>query len=231
MSVNIQQPLLEGYLSGTNEGNLFVATSEGIVMASIDARGGNDVVIGKASGIDGIGISGGAINGGSGNDKITSTANSKGISDSKINGNSGADRITGRGSGSGSTGIYNSTINGSEGNDIITGMGAAHGISNSAINGGEGNDIIEANEIFYSAIKGNSGNDTFKLKRGIGTVNGGADEDRLILEGLKSDYAFTLIEEGNLSGNITSSTTNLNVSEVELFQFADNTLAFEELFV
>jgi len=233
MSVNIQQSLLQSSLLGTDEGDTVVVTPGSIVMASIDTLGGDDKISAEATGSDSIGISCSAIKSGSGNDMITGTGESDGISYSAINGGSDNDIITGKGSGIDSTGISNSAINGGDGDDIITGIGKSYGISNSAIDGGSGNDeIIATGGIFNSSIKGSSGNDTFNIERGIGSIIGGEDKDLLILEGLKSDYAFMGIDPENLNVYIMQpdTSTYLNVSEVERFQFADNTFAYNDLF-
>ena len=141
-----------------------------------------------------------------GDDEITGNSAGDAIDDSTIDGGSGDDVITGNATLSGAEiAISNSNIDGGSGDDVITGIGENVGISNSTIHGGSGNDI-------------------FDLQSGTGTVMGGRDEDLLILEGLKSDYTFTPIEELDLGVNITraSTSTDLAVSEVELFQFKDD---------
>jgi len=47
MSVNIEEPGLTGNLLGTDDDDTFVATSEGIVDAFIDALGGDDEITGN----------------------------------------------------------------------------------------------------------------------------------------------------------------------------------------
>jgi Ca2+-binding RTX toxin-like protein len=196
------------------------------------------------------GIAASTIEGGSGDDKITGFANrigggfSYGITGSNIKGGSGNDEITGNGgSGEFDNGIFTSTIEGGDGDDLITGNGADDGIESSTIDGGSGNDVITCNAsgiggtgISNSTIDGGSGDDTFDLQSGTGTVMGGGDEDLLILEGLKSDYTFTQIAGVTLGVNMTrdSTSTDLTVSELELFQFAsapETTFAYADLFV
>ncbi len=94
-----------------------------------------------------------------------------GIGTSIVFGNAGDDTIIGNATGANSVGIDDSLIRGGAGNDIIIAEGTA-GITGTIIDGDEGDDII-------------------RVKNGVGIVNGGDGNDRLILEGVFADYVFT----------------------------------------
>lgn len=82
-------------------------------------------------------------------------------------------------------------------------------------------------------IDGGSGRDVFDLAGGTGVIHGGDDIDLLILEMTSADYDF--IRNGtadDMHGNIArASMTDIDVTNVELFQFNDGRFHFEELFV
>ncbi len=112
-------PILTGPLEGSTDPDLFIAQTEGIVDANIDAKtdddriigrntsaggagifrsnidagGDDDLVIGLATGADGVGIVGGLIELGSGNDTLIARGAEAGVQDVDIDGGGGDDRF------------------------------------------------------------------------------------------------------------------------------------------
>jgi len=109
-----------------------------------------------------------------------------------------------------SDGIQNSTVNLGEGDDHVTARGTSLGVR----------DVL---------IFGEKGDDVFDLQDGTGTIDGGDDDDLLILAGNSSDFLFE--ELTSTSGNITGGLNELAVNDIEEFQFDDGTFAFDALFV
>lgn len=82
-------------------------------------------------------------------------------------------------------------------------------------------------------INAGRGADTFDLQSGTGVVIGGKGKDLLVLEGNKTDYTFTELTS-TLGVTIQNNNTDLNVSEVESFAFAEDSgtvFDYSDLFI
>ena len=176
MAVNLKEIQLTGELNGTDEADTFVATSGGIVDASIDGLAESDLIEGigvnnitEADGLlRGVGIARTTIKGREGVDIVfggtafpVDPVSPVGILDSIIDLGDGDDDLTGTAANSiqpvDAIGIAGSTINGEEGNDNITGIST---FSNQTV------------AIFQSTINGGTGDDNI-----IGTTDGGAKNE------------------------------------------------------
>lgn len=198
---------------------------------SINTGAGNDEVVGivTVSGgpnstlQDNDGIDGATINTGSGNDRIEGTSNlsgtglaaafGDGINSATIHTGMGDDEVFGTGAdiaiGSTSSGIVKGSINLGKGDDLVVARGGTQGVRDVDIFGGDNDDI-------------------FDLHSGTGFVDGGNDDDLLILSGNSEDFAF-LFGEG--TDRILGGNTDLNVVNIEQFQFDDGTFGFDDLFL
>lgn len=198
---------------------------------TIDTGGGHDVVIGNVTASGGLnstlrdndGIDGATIDTGSGNDRVEGTSDlsgiglaaafGDGINSSMINTGAGDDEVIGTGAdiaiGFTSSGIVKGSIDLGDGDDLVVARGATQGVREVDIFGGDDDDI-------------------FDLHSGTGFVDGGNDEDLLILSGDSEDFDF-LFGEG--SDKILGGITDLNVSNIEQFQFDDGTFAYADLFL
>ena len=130
---------LTGPLAGTNDDDIFFARTGGIVNADITAEGGNDLIIGRNTNDNGIGINQTQIDAGGGDDEIIAL----GI---------GADGI----------GIVGGTIQLGAGDDVITARGNNVGILDTAIDGGGGDDTFNI-EGGTGVIRGGAGDDRLSL--------------------------------------------------------------------
>lgn len=121
-----------------------------------------------------------------------------------INAKGGDDSISGGGG--------NDKINGGEGNDVLKG-----GSGDDKLNGGAGNDIL----------RGGAGDDTMVAKAGDDDVDGGVGDDTVVLTGTRD--AAQIIQTGEHSYEITTTSGTTKVSNVELFKFEDGTVSEEDL--
>ena len=81
-------------------------------------------------------------------------------------------------------------------------------------------------------IQGGLGDDVFDLHSGTGLVDGGDDEDLLILSQDSDDYNFE--KTGASTGTITDAgggVTDLDVANIEEFKFDNGTFSFDDLFM
>lgn len=198
---------------------------------TIDTGGGHDVVIGNVTASGGLnstlkdndGIDGATIDTGSGNDRVEGTSKlsgtglaaafGDGINSSVINTGDGDDEVFGTGAdiaiGFTSSGIVKGSIDLGSGDDLVVARGGTQGVREVDIFGGDDDDI-------------------FDLHSGTGFVDGGNDVDLLILSGDSENFAF-LFEEG--SERILGGNTDLNIANIEQFQFDDGTFGFDDLFL
>lgn len=218
-----------------------------------------DVTVGAESQATGVsGINEGAITTGNGDDeinavaKVTAGANSfandvHAIHDTMVEMGDGRDTIeatsiveidaSSRGFGNG---IYFSEILTGEGADKVIATGAdvaigdmSAGIRESLVDLGAGNDLLVARGasagVLESHIFGGEGDDVFDIGSGTGSVDGGADDDLLILSGESDLYDFAPTTSPGL-GLITGQDVSISVENVEQFQFDDGTFDFGDLF-
>ena len=214
-----------------------IADSNGIAGASITAGNDDDIIAGLSfaeggSGTDvtaSAGISGTSIDAGDGANIILGLAEI-----------SGSDLIEAHGSGIRCGGFGN--IETGDGEDQVIGIGASqalggesYGIAGYNVYLGNDDDFVFARGatagVFDVGMDGGSGDDIFDLHSGTtgsgGEIDGGDDDDLLILSGLKGDFAFS---GGGDFVNITGDGTDLDVRNVEMFQFDDGTFEFDDLF-
>ncbi len=140
---------------------------------------------------------------------------------------------------SGGSGIIYSDIDTGAGGDTVRGTaltaigeGQSYGIAFSTIHLGKGDDEIVARGategVHMVEFFGEKGDDVFDLQSGTGTVDGGKNDDLLILEGNSGDFVYT--NNGGGTGNISGGGTNLDVADIEEFQFDNGTFDFGDLF-
>ena len=195
----------------------------------IDGGAGNDTIDGGEGDdiIDG-GTGDDIISGSEGNDTIDGAAGNDtidgGTGNDTIDGGSGNDIIDG-GAGDdiidGGTG--NDTIDGGAGNDIIDG-----GAGNDTISGGTGDDIISGSD-GNDVIDAGAGNDIIDAGAGNNIIDGSDGTDTVGLAGNRGDYA--IVDNGNSSFTLTNNDSgDVNtISNVENFEFADQTITSIEL--
>jgi hypothetical protein len=108
-------------------------------------------------------------------------------------------------------------LNGTEGADVILGLGG-----NDELYGLGGGDTLD----------GGTGDDLLSPGAGEDTVDGGAGTDTLLLSGDWADYAFEWIDATTV--RVTDTRVDGDgvdlVTDVESFQFADQTCSFADLF-
>lgn len=131
---------------------------------------------------------------GNGNDVLTGTSGAN-----NLDGGGGNDSITGGGG--------NDTIIGGLGNDTLLG-----GTGIDSIVGGDGDDSIDGGFTFSDTLLGGAGNDTIDIK-GVGLVDGGADDDTFVAVDGNS------IGSGTLTGGAGNDT--LDLSDEDIFFTAD----------
>ena len=177
-----------------------------------------------------------------------------------LNGTAGADVIVGRGGadvlhgGSGDDALYidNATkiVDGGTGFDTVYVNETANqsglnfkmaGTNVEWVSGGMGNDTIDTRgltvdpNILYG-VDGFAGNDTvFKGEAGI-AFHGGAGTDTLVFSGNMADYTYAAFPGGPNAGDDSTITNKLTgtldvISSVEIFKFADVTVAYHDLFI
>lgn len=203
----------------------------GIANSYIETGKSSDTIIGYAtvemqdggfgSGING--ISNATINTGKSRDIIEGTM-----------------EVTGSPDAAGGHGIFESDIETGDGRDTVRGTainpfaeGGSFGIADTTISLGKGDDEIIARGategVRMVEFFGNKGDDVFDLQSGTGFVHGGQHDDLLILEGNSGDFTFT--DNGGGTGNISDlNGTNLDVADIEEFQFDNGTFDFGDLF-
>jgi len=193
------------------------------LIGSIDTGDGNDNVLGTvaiqtgadSSAVQNYGIIEGVITTGAGRDRVEGIAIVEG--DDPF----AEDNV----------GISASNIDTGDNNDTVIGTGGSVGIEDSQIFLGSGDDKVVARGngggIDNTDIFGQDGDDIFDLQRGDGLVDGGADDDLLILAGNKEDFDFVAGGPGGVT--IIRGLDELEVVNVERFQFDDGTCDFDEL--
>jgi hypothetical protein len=185
----------------------------------IKGRNGNDVLVGK-QGND-------TLLGGRGADVLKG-----GAGDDILKGGSGSDRLFG--------GSGNDNLRGGRGADVLkggTGDDVLKGGSGSdRLLGGKGNDQLFGGHgwDFLNGGKGNdqlfggAGNDVLTDNKGINRIDGGSGEDTLKFHGALGDYDVNYSNNEFVITHKQSGATN-TVSNVESFQFSDDTLSADSL--
>ena len=225
----------ERTFEGTDLSDFYRAESGGIISSTFDTKGGRDFIIGRVSAGSNViaAIDDTQIDTGDDNDFIA--ADSEGanfaINLSEINTGDGNDIIRAVNTNDRQIGIRGTTINAGSGDDEITVESDNLAIQDAIVNGEVIQDTI---------LNGEAGNDTFELRsvvnqgenNGRGTINGGEDEDLLILGSSDFRYSYELGSSTELTGTISNSggTTILQVAGVENFMFDNGEFTFKELF-
>ena len=193
-------------ITGSNGDDTFDLDQFSGFRANIDARGGDDTIR--------IAVNSGLIQGGPGDDRITSVSEfSYGLT---LNGDGGNDRITVAGAAS---------IDGGSGDDVIDARGNTGGFSSGiSATGGPGNDLIYGSN-FNDLLDGGTGNDDIFGRLGsdsmIGgpgrdSITGGGGDDTFIVDAsdnlwLGGDGFDTVTVEGNIrQATITNNQVALN---------------------
>ncbi len=203
----------------------------GIVNSYIDTGKSSDTIIGYASVEMQEGGFGSNING------LNNVMIDTGKGDDIIEGTM---EVTGSPFAAGGHGIAFSDIETGKGDDVVRGTainpfaeGGSFGIADTTIDLGKGDDEIVARGpsggVRMVDFFGDKGDDIFDLHSGTGTIDGGKNDDLLILAGNSGDFTFT--NNGGQTGNISNlSGTNLDVANIEEFQFDNGTFDFGDLF-
>ncbi|UOM35923.1 hypothetical protein [Acuticoccus sp. I52.16.1] len=190
------------------------ASAVGIVATTIVTNGGRDFV--DASGEANPDALGGA-----------EPSHASGIVDSTIDTGSERDVVLAGGivdpGNPGSTGVavIRSDIDLGSGNDLIVARGTTGGLFDERT--GEGG-------TFEHALEGGSGNDVFDIQNGSGFIDGGSEAglfggDTLILYGSAEDYGYAYDAESGILNIVNGAETDLDVTDVEWFEFSDEPLA------
>jgi len=204
------------------------------------------------------GITGTQITAGNRSDTITGESYSEGVAGSILgnnNGIEGSDLSTGGGddsiagrsfiTGEGllvayGSGIARTTIDAGGGHDVVEGIGAeqavggvSFGLLDVNLTLGTGDDFVFARGasggVSGVMINGGDGLDVFDVQGGTGTIDGGAQDDELILAGSMEDYDFLLTGIGQ--GTITGDGTDLDILDIEFITFEEGpTYSFDQLF-
>ncbi len=237
VSTGNAQDTIEGLATVSVGNNSIVGETVGISNATIDTGENADIIMahavveaGSGSAVtEVIGIDGSMIITGDGDDLIDASASISGT---------GSGPTTAFGSG-----IILTDIDTGAGDDEIIAIGAdvadggdSFGIDNIVIGArlielGAGEDSVTARGATAGVadvhIFGDEGDDIFDLHSGTGLINGGDDIDLLILAGDSIDFTFT----SNGVNTITDGgVTDLEVANIEQFQFDDGLFDFGDLF-
>ncbi len=225
-TVSLSQ-IRERTFEGTDLSDFYRAESGGIISSTFDTKGGRDFIIGRVSAGSNVSaaIFNTQIDTGDDNDFIAADSESANfaIDFSEINTGEGNDIIRAVNTNDRQSGIRGTTINAGSGDDEITVESDNFAIQDTLLNGEDGNDTFELRSALNQGE--NNGKDS--------TINGGEDEDLLILGSSDFRYFYELGSSTELTGTITGEGTLLQVEGVELFQFANQpgeTFAFEQLF-
>jgi Ca2+-binding RTX toxin-like protein len=203
---------------------------------TVEGLGGNDTLIGGAGNDSLIGGDGNdRLDGGAGNDTAAGGAGNDNLLGGKgadrLFGDAGNDTLLGQGGNDRMAGgAGRDVLDGGAGNDVLRGEADADtlggGAGNDQLNGGGGSDLLIGGA-GNDTLVGEAGNDTLEAGGGADVLNGMKGTDTAVLTGRFADYSVTALANGV---RLARSGDSVTATGVELFRFADVTLAFEDLF-
>lgn len=202
---------------------------------------GNDVLFGNAgndtlAGDDGDDelhgeASDDTLNGGAGADKLLGGEGNDDLrgddGDDELDGGDGLDRLWGGAGADRLTGGAEiDLLYGEAGNDVLLG-----GEGDDQLDGGDGDDVLEGGA-GNDVLLGGAGNDRLMGGSGNDVIDGGDGIDTVVLSGDRTHYEITLqtaIDRFSIVDKRTASPDGTDLAAIEIFEFADRTVAKEDL--